>query len=109
MAKKQLNVKEQHYADTREEAEEIVEEAKEDIYLTSHGIAEKHNKYGQYFLVDLKFNYDTPKEIMESAPSKQENADSEKGVEYSKDEEGNITVIPGQMELSEIENEGEDE
>ena len=66
MAKKQLNVKEQHYADTREEAEEIVEEAKEDIYLTSHGIAEKHNKYGQYFLVDLKFNYDTPKEITAS-------------------------------------------
>ena len=109
MAKKQLNVKEQHYADTREEAEEIVEEAKEDIYLTSHGIAEKHNKYGQYFLVDFKFNYDTPKEIMESAPSKKENADSEKGVEYSKDEVGNITVIPGQMELSEIEKEGEDE
>lgn len=29
-------------------------------------ITEKHNKYGQYFLVDLTFSYYTPKEVMES-------------------------------------------
>lgn len=65
MAKKQLNVKEQHYADTFLEAEGIVEEAKEDKHLTSQKITEKHNKYGQYFVVDLVFTYNTPKDIME--------------------------------------------
>lgn len=65
MAKKELNIKEQHYADTRKEAEELVEEAKEDKHLTSWKISEKHNKYGQYFVVDLQFVYNTPKEIME--------------------------------------------
>lgn len=64
MAKYELNTKEQHFATTRLEAEAIVTEAKEDKHLIMHKIAEKHNKYGEYFLVDLTFSYNTPKEIM---------------------------------------------
>jgi len=64
MSKRDLNQKEQHYADTKLEAEAIVTEAKEDIHLISWKITEKHNKYGQYFLVDLTFTYNTPKDIM---------------------------------------------
>lgn len=63
--KKQLNQKEQWYADTREEAEEIVTEAKENEALIMNKISEKYNKYGQYFLVDLTYQYGTPKEVME--------------------------------------------
>lgn len=65
MSKRDLNQKEQHYADTKTEEEEIVTEAKEDRDLTSWKISEKHNKYGQYFLIDLTFVYNTPKDIME--------------------------------------------
>lgn len=65
MSKIALNTKEQHYADTKKEAEDIVTEAKEDIHLTSWKISEKHNKYGQYFVVDLQFVFNTPKGIME--------------------------------------------
>ncbi|MBD7937161.1 hypothetical protein H9655_08965 [Cytobacillus sp. Sa5YUA1] len=68
MAKVQLNQKEQHYADTREEAEEIVTTAKENENLQMHKITEKFNKYGQYFLIDLTYAYQTPKEVMESRP-----------------------------------------
>lgn len=94
MAVKELNTKEQHYADTREEAEKVVEEAKDDIYLTSFKISEKHNKFGTYFLVDLAFNYDTPREIMENAPSKKEEPmeDQHEGVEYSVDSNGTVSV-----------------
>lgn len=95
MALKELNTKEQHYADTREEAEKVVEEAKEDIYLTSFKISEKHNKYGTYFLVDLAFSYDTPREIMENAPSKKEDEDSDsqhEGVEYSVNTDGTVSL-----------------
>jgi hypothetical protein len=94
VAVKELNTKEQHYADTREEAEKVVEEAKEDIYLTSFKISEKHNKYGTYFLVDLAFSYDTPKEIMESAPTKKkEEPDVQHdGVEYSVGTDGTVSV-----------------
>lgn len=93
MPVKELNTKEQHYADTREEAEKIVEEAKEDIYLTSFKISEKHNKYGTYFLVDLAFSYDTPREIMESGGPKKpvEPTEDREGVEYKVD--GNGTVV----------------
>lgn len=66
MAKKDLNTKEQHYADTLLEAEAIVTEAKEDKHLTAWKITEKHNKYGQYFLIDLAFTFNTPKDIMEA-------------------------------------------
>ncbi|PFL21680.1 organic solvent tolerance protein OstA [Bacillus cereus] len=113
MAVKELNSKEQHYADTREEAEEIVEEAKDDVYLTSFKISEKHNKYGTYFLVDLAFSYDTPREIMESAASKkevEEVTEHHEGVEYSVNPDGTTEVVPGQLEMDELdENEGDDE
>ncbi|RHW37299.1 hypothetical protein D1B31_16160 [Neobacillus notoginsengisoli] len=66
MAKRDLNTKEQHYTDTLLEAESVVTEAKEDKHLTSWKITEKHNKYGQYFLVDLTFTFNTPKDIMEA-------------------------------------------
>ena len=66
--KKLLNQKEQHYADTREEAEEIVMTAKENEALIMNKISEKYNKYGQYFLVDLTYQYGTPKEVMEGKP-----------------------------------------
>lgn len=94
MAVKELNAKEQHYADTREEAEKIVEEAKEDMYLTSFKISEKHNKYGQYFLVDLAFSYDTPREIMENASSPKEEPPAEQhdGIEYSVNGDGTVSV-----------------
>ncbi|WP_369436207.1 hypothetical protein [Lysinibacillus fusiformis] len=68
MTKKLLNQKEQHYADTREEAEEIVIAAKENEALIMNKISEKYNKYGQYFLVDLTYQYGTPKEVMEGKP-----------------------------------------
>jgi hypothetical protein len=94
MAVKELNAKEQHYADTREEAENIVEEAKDDAYLTSFKISEKHNKYGQYFLVDLAFSYDTPREIMENAKPKNEEPAEEprEGIEYSIEGDGTVSV-----------------
>lgn len=66
--KKLLNQKEQWYADTREEAEEIVVSAKENEALIMNKISEKYNKYGQYFLVDLTYQYGTPKEVMEGKP-----------------------------------------
>lgn len=75
--KKQLNQKEQWYADTREEAEEIVTEAKENEALIMNKISEKYNKYGQYFLVDLTYQYGTPKEVMEG--KKPEGSDAPDG------------------------------
>lgn len=99
MAKKELSTKEQHYADTREEAEGIVTEAKEDLYLTKWGINEKHNKYGQYFVVDLAFHFNTPKEIMESAPSKEEQPEEQHdGIEYSVDQDGTAVVNNEEVE-----------
>ena len=77
MSKKLLNQKEQHYADTREEAEEIVTAAKEKDALVMNKISEKYNKYGQYFLVDLTFQFGTPKEIMEDARPQDELADGQ--------------------------------
>lgn len=65
MAQYQLNQKEQHYANTREQAEAIVEKAKENAYLTMNKISEKYNKFGTYFLVDLTYTYDTARDIME--------------------------------------------
>lgn len=103
MAKVQLNQKEQHYADTREEAEEIVSAAKENDNLQMHKITEKYNKYGQYFLIDLTYAYQTPKEVMESrpqnddAPEGQMSIDDHKGIEYSVDGNGNVSVPDGQL------------
>jgi hypothetical protein len=94
MAVKELNAKEQHYADTILEAEKVVSDAKEDMSLIAWKITEKHNKYGQYFLVDLTFSYETPKEIMENAASSKESEpeDQHEGIEYSVDGEGNVAV-----------------
>ncbi|MYL57388.1 organic solvent tolerance protein OstA [Virgibacillus halodenitrificans] len=92
MAVKELNTKEQHYADSREEAESIVTEAKEDMFLTKWGINEKHNKYGTYFVVDLAFHFNTPKDIMESAPKKEELEEQHDGIEYSVEPDGTASV-----------------
>lgn len=77
MAKEQLNQKEQHYADTRVEAEEIVLKAKENNALTMQKITEKYNKYGQYFLVDLTYSFETPKEIMADRPPQDDVAEGQ--------------------------------
>lgn len=105
MAKVQLNQKEQHYADTREQAEEIVSAAKENDNLQMHKITEKYNKYGQYFLIDLTYAYQTPKEVMESQPQKdnapdgQMSIDDHEGIEYTIEKDGSANVAPGQQEL----------
>lgn len=108
MAKKLLNQKEQHYADTREEAEEIVTEAKENEALIMNKISEKYNKYGQYFLVDLTYQYGTPKEVMEGKPANEGAPDGQmnidevnqhEGIEYSVSHDGSVNV----------QNNGEDE
>lgn len=109
MAVKELNAKEQHYADTREEAEKLVEETKEDMHLSSWKISEKHNKYGTYFLVDLTFSYSTPKEIMESGTNQPPAEPVHEGIEYTADTDGTVSVAPGQLDLEDIENEGDDE
>ncbi|PJN90513.1 organic solvent tolerance protein OstA [Bacillus sp. mrc49] len=107
MAKVQLNQKEQHYADTREEAEEIVSDAKKNNNLQMHKITEKYNKYGQYFLIDLTYAYQTPKEVMESEPQKdnapdgQMSIDDHEGIEYSVDGNGSVNVSDSQLESGE--------
>ncbi|MFD9629070.1 organic solvent tolerance protein OstA [Peribacillus muralis] len=107
MAKVQLNQKEQHYADTREEAEEIVLDAKENDNLQMHKITEKYNKYGQYFLIDLTYAYQTPKEVMESNPQKdnapegQMSIEDHEGVEYTIEKDGSASVEAGQQEFVE--------
>lgn len=77
---KLLNQKEQHIAYTREKAEEIVTNAKGNEALIMNKISEKHNKNGQYFLVDLTYQYDTPKDAME----------------------GKTDVLDGQMNMDEV-------
>ena len=94
--KKLLNQKEHHYADTREEAEEIVVEAKNNDALVMNKISEKYNKYGQYFLVDLTYQYGTPKEVMEGkpegdAPDGQTSMEEvHEGVEYTVNGDGTV-------------------
>ena len=105
MSKVQLNQKEQHYAGTREQAEEIVSAAKENENLQMHKISEKYNKFGQYFLIDLTFAYQTPKEVMESRP--QDDAPEgqmsiDEGVEYTLEKDGSISVPEGQISDEEI-------
>lgn len=103
MGKVQLNQKEQHYADTREQAEEIILAAKENDSLQMHKLTEKYNKYGQYFLIDLTYAYQTPKEVMESRPEKdsapegQMSIDDDEGIEYSVDGNGSVSVPDGQL------------
>jgi hypothetical protein len=106
MAKVQLNQKEQHYADTRDQAEEIVLAAKENENLQMHKITEKYNKYGQYFLIDLTYAYQTPKEVMESRPQNDKAPegqmsieDEHEGLEYSVDGKSNVSVDSNQVSL----------
>jgi len=74
MAKKLLNQKEQWYADTVEEAKEIVAKAEESDALIAHKISTKHNKYGEYQLVDINYQHATPKEFMENGDGKKSDA-----------------------------------
>ncbi|SCY99249.1 MULTISPECIES: hypothetical protein [unclassified Lysinibacillus] len=107
--KKLLNQKEQHIAFTREGAEEIVLEAKENDALIMNKISEKHNKNGQYFLVDLTYQYDTPKDAMEGkpkddAPDGQMNMDEvHEGVPYTVDQDGSVTMGNADDDLPEFE------
>ncbi len=107
--KKLLNQKEQHYADTREEAEDIVIAAKENEALIMNKISEKYNKYGQYFLVDLTYQYGTPKEVMEGkpkddAPDGQMNMDEvHEGVPYTVNQDGSVTMTNADEDLPEFE------
>lgn len=109
MSKVQLNQKEQHYADTREQAEEITLAAKENKNLQMHKITEKHNKHGQYFLIDLTYAYETPIEVMKSRPKKddapegQMSIDDHEGIEYSVDGNGNVSVPDVQLSPEETE------
>lgn len=88
MTKQLLNQKEQHYADTRVEADEIVNEAKENKALVMFKITEKHNKYGTYFLVDLTYSYNTPREIMDDDSPKV--ADGQLSIDDVEDTPGEI-------------------
>ncbi|MFD2869919.1 hypothetical protein ACFSY7_15605 [Kurthia populi] len=92
MSKKLLNQKEQHYADTREEAEEIVTAAKEKDALVMNKISEKYNKYGQYFLVDLTFQFGTPKEIMEDARPQDDVVDGQMNIADVEDTPGEVAA-----------------
>lgn len=108
--KKLLNQKEQHYADTREEAEEIVIAAKENEALIMNKISEKYNKYGQYFLVDLTYQYGTPKEVMEGKPKDDDVPEGQmsieemhEGVPYTVNPDGSVTVENTDEDLPEFE------
>lgn len=105
MTNVQLNQKEQHWAKSREKAEEIVSIAKENDALTMHKISEKFNKNGFYFLVDLQYTFSTPKEVMESRP--QDDAPEgqmsiDEGVEYTVEKDGSITVPNDELSDEEI-------
>ncbi|MBC2367814.1 hypothetical protein HBP99_04165 [Listeria booriae] len=63
--KRQLTVKEEYFATTKKEAEELINEAKEDKHLTKQSIIEKSNKNGEYFQVDIEFKYNTARGLME--------------------------------------------
>jgi len=103
MTKEQLNQKEQHYAGSRDLAEEIVSSAKESDFLTMHKITEKHNKFGTYFLVDLTYSYNVPREIMESAAIKKEaERITHEGVKVTQDGDGTFQVDPNQMSIDEV-------
>ncbi|MER2254685.1 MAG: hypothetical protein ABS933_06285 [Priestia megaterium] len=72
--KKLLVQKEQWIAYKREEAEDIVNTAKENDEMNMHKITEKFNKNGVYFLVDIQYHYGTPKEVMETTPPEKDKA-----------------------------------
>ena len=66
--KRQLNTKEQWFATTEEEANAIVQDAREEFGedLIGHAIELKSNKNGEYYLVNLNMKFNTPAGIMES-------------------------------------------
>jgi len=106
--KKLLNQKEQHYADTREEAEEIVVAAKENEALIMNKISEKYNKYGQYFLVDLTYQYGTPKEVMEGKPDN-DAPDGQMSIEEVQADEEELPEFKDPFADVEVKNEVSDE
>lgn len=103
MTKEKLNQKEQYYAGTYELAEKIVAEAKTSSYLTKQQITEKNNKFGTYFVVDLTFTYNVPKEIMESTAIKNEaERINHEGVKVTDNGDGTFQVDPNQMSIDEV-------
>lgn len=103
MTKEKLNQKEQHYAGDRDQAEEIVLAAKDSIYLTMHKISEKHNKFGTYFLVDLTYSFNVPREIMESEAAKDAaNHILHDGVKVTQDGDGQFHVDPNQISIDDV-------
>lgn len=108
MTKEQLNQKEQHYADTREEAEEIVTGAKENVHLIMHKIAEKHNKYGTYFLIDLTYSYNTPREVMENKPHDDEGGSNHEGIQITDNGDGTFDVDPNQISIDDVDDVSEE-
>lgn len=103
MTKEQLNQKEQHYAGSFKEAEEIVVAAKESIYLMMQKITEKHNKLGTYFLVDLTYSYNVPRDIMENEPdSESEQGEQHEGIKMIDDGSGGIYVDPNQTSIDDF-------
>lgn len=86
--------------------------AKENDHLQMHKITEKYNKYGQYFLIDLTYAFQTPKEVMESRPQDVPEGqmsidDTHEGIEYSVDGSGNVSVSDSQVTREENEEEEE--
>lgn len=111
MAKTLLNQKERWYADSPKEAEEIVNEAKQDDSLTMHKINEKHNSKGFYFLVDLERTYSTAKEEMEKRPEQDDAPDGQmnmdevhEGNPYQVETDGSVTMGNADDDLPEFEN-----
>ncbi|WP_432352685.1 organic solvent tolerance protein OstA [Sporosarcina sp. A2] len=109
MTKEQLNQKEQHYAGTLKEAEEIILAAKENVYLTKQQISEKHNKLGTYFLVDLTYSYNVPREIMENESVDVEQEPQHEGLPVTQSHDGSFQVDPNQMSIDEVVDEGTEE
>lgn len=108
--KKLLVQKEQWIAYKREEAEEIVNTAKENDEMNMHKITEKFNKNGVYYLVDIQYHYGTPKEVMETTPPEKDKApdgqmsidDVHEGVEYAVEGDGTVVVTENQKPSEEV-------
>ncbi|MBO0467914.1 hypothetical protein JZO73_10265 [Enterococcus plantarum] len=91
--RKQLNTKEQWFANTEEEANKIVDEAKEEFpdEMIGHSIQQKSNKAGEYFLVKLDMKFNTPAGIMESELSNESEEDDWDEGENESTEENTTT------------------
>ncbi|WP_368251371.1 hypothetical protein [Enterococcus sp. 2201sp1_2201st1_B8_2201SCRN_220225] len=89
--RKQLNTKEQWFASSEEEANKIIEEAKNEFpdELVGHSINLKSNKAGEYYLVKLEIKFNTPAGIMESEliNDTDDETDEEWAEEETEDEE----------------------